>query len=143
MQTNIPVLLLLWTLLAGAADASAVCVDNRHPTVQKERRASGVIIEGLAFHAQDLKEDPSDLSGITATLYDVRVLHTKKGRVAGTIQVRSDNTTSRFPMQIGRSYILFLNRDGNAYTVDSCGNSGKIAETRQINSSIVPSKRTP
>ena len=129
------------TILLHVGQAAAVCVDNRHPSVQKEKRATAAIIEGQAFHAQDLTEDPSDPAGVTATLYDVRVLHTKKGRVGSTIQVRSDNTSSRFPMQIGRSYILFLQRNGNVYTVDSCGNSGKIAEKRKINSSIFPAKR--
>ena len=124
-----------------AGQATAQCVNDSHPTLRNEKRATSAIIEGQAFHAQELKEDPKAPAVVTATLYDVHVIHTKQGRVASTIQVRSDNTASRFPMQIGRSYILFLKRAGDIYTVDACGHSGKIAETRKINSSIVPSKR--
>ena len=129
------------SIVLYAAQAAAQCTNDRHPTVQHEKRATTAIIEGQALHAQELKEDPKDPSAVTATLYEVHVVQTKKGRVGSTIQVRSDNAKSRFPMQIGRSYILFLQRNGNVYTVDSCGNSGKIAEKRKINSSIVPAKR--
>ena len=124
-----------------AGQATAQCVNDSHPTLRNEKRATSAIIEGQAFHAQELKEDPKAPSAVTATLYDVQVVHTKRGRVASTIQVRSDNTASRFPMQIGRSYLLFLRRNGDIYTVDGCGNSGRIAEKRKINSSIVPAKR--
>ena len=129
------------TIALFAGQAGAQCVNDAHPTLQNEKRATSAIVEGEPFHAQELKEDPKAPSVVTATIYDVHVVHTKRGRVASTIQIRSDNTASRFPMQIGRSYILFLKRAGDIYTVDACGHSGKIAETRKINSSIVPSKR--
>ena len=129
------------TIFLHAGQAAAQCVNDAHPTLRNEKRATSAIIEGQALHAQELKEDPKAPSAVTATLYDVHVVHTKQGRVASTIQVRSDNTASRFPMQIGRSYILFLKRNGDFYTVDGCGNSGRIAEKREINSSIVPAKR--
>jgi hypothetical protein len=128
------------TIALSVGQAGAQCVKDAHPTLQNEKRATSAIIEGEPLHAQELKEDPKAPSVVTATLYDVRVVHTKRGRVASTIQIRSDNTASRFPMQIGRSYILFLKRDGDIYTVDACGHSGKIAEKRKIDSSIVPSK---
>lgn len=129
-------------VLLGAGQASAACVDDHHLPVQKERRASSAIIEGQALHAQNLMEDPAHPSVVTATLYEVRVLHTKKGKLANTIQVKSGITSAHFPMDIGRSYMLFLKRDGDVYIVDDCGNSGRIAETRSIKSSIVPAKRT-
>jgi hypothetical protein len=131
----------LGTIFFGAGAACAACVDNRHPPLQEERRASSAIIEGQALHAQPLMEDAAHPSAVTATLYEVHVLHTKKGRLADTIQVKSGSTSSHFPMDIGRSYLLFLKRDGDVYTVDNCGNSARIAETRRISSSNVPAKR--
>ncbi len=129
------------TCFLYAGQAAAVCMSDNNPSVLKERRTTAAIIEGEALHAQELKEDPNDPAAVTATIYDVRVVHAKRGRVAGTIQVRSDNAKSHFPMQVGRNYMLFLKRDGKLYTVDSCSNSGKMAEKRQIKSSIVPDKR--
>ncbi len=113
-----------------------MCLDNRHPSVHDEFTTSFAVIEGRILREKNLTEDPSDPSGITATVYDVRVTRQLKGRVGRTIHIKSENTSSRFPMALGSSYLLFLTRDRNSNFVDSCGNSVRLSEARDVLSII-------
>jgi hypothetical protein len=76
----------------------------------------------MRLMGRDRMEDSNDPTGITATLYRIKVLQRLKGAVA-SISVRSENTSARFPMDTGEDYLLFLNKDGKTYFVNSCGNS--------------------
>lgn len=136
MQSKFLKMFFLGAVLLGAGQTFAMCLDNRHPSVQDEFATSFAVIEGRVLREKNLTEDPSDPSGITATVYDVRVTRKLKGLVGRTIQVKSENTSSRFPMELGSSYVLFLIRDKNSNFVDGCGNSVRLSEARNVLSII-------
>lgn len=113
-------------------EAAAVCLDGRHPTPQEEFRSSVAVVVGRVSSHKSLTEDPSDPHGTTATLYRVKVLRYFKGTAGRSIQLRSENTSSRFPMVAGEDYLLFLNKDGEAYFVDGCGNSTDMGSAAHV-----------
>jgi hypothetical protein len=114
-------------MLFAMGYASAACLDNRHPGFREEFLSSAAVVVGHVSGQQDLMEDREDPVGVTATVYQVEVTRSLKGAVGKRIQLRSENTSSRFPMERGRDYLLFLNkRVGDAYAIDSCGNSAAI-----------------
>jgi hypothetical protein len=125
-------LLLFGSIFLATAEAPAVCLDGRHPTPQEEFRSSGVVVIGRVLDHSDLKEDSTDPDGLTATVYRIEVFRHFKGSAAQTIQVRSENTSSRFPMEAGEDYLLFLNEEGRIYSVDSCGNSAPLKTVANV-----------
>jgi hypothetical protein len=116
---------------ALAAPTSAVCLDSRgvsghRPELQEEVSASAAIVVGEALGRTDLFEDASDPRGITATLYRVRIVKVLCGETAQQIDVRSENDSGRFPMEIRKRYLLFLGQGSHAYFVNNCGHSGLL-----------------
>ncbi|MYM25295.1 hypothetical protein GTP46_21935 [Duganella sp. FT135W] len=116
-------LVLFITLLLSFVEASAVCLDGRHPSPREEFGSSDAVVVAHISGHKDLTEDSHDPSGVTATLYHVKVLRRMKGTTGSSLVLRSENTSSRFPLEAGADYLLFLHKDGKAYFVDSCGNS--------------------
>ena len=123
-------------LAASSLDAMAVCLDDNlvsgyHVPLAKEIKKSYAIVVGTVQGKKDLREDASDPEGTTATIYSVRITRAIRGKVPALIDIRSENDSGRFWMDLGREYLLFLSRDksNNAFSVDSCGNSGLLAES--------------
>jgi hypothetical protein len=54
-----------------------------------------------------------------------RVLH---GKMLGkdTVTIFSENSPEKFPMQVGKQYLLFVHLNYNRYEIDNCGNSGLL-----------------
>lgn len=68
-----------------------------------------------------------DPGGFSWTIYTINPSLVFKGNPNRIVKVWSENTSSRFPMQVGGNYLLFLSVGfGNKVYVDSCGNSGRV-----------------
>lgn len=132
MTTAFRPFLLCLALLVPMVDAPAMCLDGRRPGVRDEFKSSAAVVVGRVSGQRELQEDAADLNGVTAILYRVEVRRRFKGAVARFIQLRSDNTSARFPMALGEDYLLFLNRDGRIYFVDSCGNSAPAKQAAPV-----------
>jgi hypothetical protein len=105
--------------------ALAVCL-NGHPSVEQEYRQSSIVFVGRVTAARAIPETKSSYEG---TRYSIRVGEIFRGRPRRTITVFSENSSGRFPMEIGVEYLLFLSlRAGGPPMVDSCGNSGSVSE---------------
>jgi hypothetical protein len=132
---SLRVLAFIGLLLLGAGTlyplaASAACYSG-HPTVGAERRESKFVISGRSLASRDAMSS-DDPAIVGKTIYDVAVLKTYKGAPGRTISITSVNTSSRFPIDVGKVYILFISEYGGDYFVDSCGNSGEIAEKKTV-----------
>lgn len=94
--------------------------------------------------ARDVQDDPDDPAGISATLYTIEVIERLRGAAASGMTLRSDNTSSRFPMAPGRRYLLFVRqaRDGTYY-VDACGHSGELSGARAALARVRRLARSP
>jgi hypothetical protein len=51
-----------------------------------------------------------------------------KGKQSGEITIFSERTDSRFNLESGRQYLLFLTNNYQHWMVNSCGNSGPMDE---------------
>ena len=104
----------------------------RHPSVPAEFKNSALVIFGRVTSKRNISE-PDDPEGYSSTIYTVQVLETFKGTPQRTIRLLSENTTARFAMDTGKTYLLFVSQSRStdmagqkrlpeAY-VDNCGNS--------------------
>lgn len=111
--------------------AYGLCSDGRHPAIQEEYGTSKFVILGIVISKQDISS-PEDPQGIDSTVYDVDVYKYFKGSTIPNLKIISENTTSRFPMEVGKKYLLFLRfiTTENKSIVDSCGNSGEITNKK-------------
>ena len=110
-------------ILVPPIKQTLVCLEG-HPSVDQEyKRAFGVLI-GHAVAERAVPESKDYLDG---TAYSVRVDEVLQGKLPDSIEVFSENTSGRFPMDVGRKYLLFLYRVLGRTVVDNCGNSGLLS----------------
>ena len=74
--------------------------------------------------------DPDAPEFIGGTIYEVRIQESFRGTLQGTVEVFSENSSGKFPMESGKSYLLFLYRQEERLSADPCGNSG-LASTKK------------
>lgn len=135
----------LLLLFFGFVDTGfALCVDGRHPSVAQEFEASKYVIIGMQFgeHVVTSSDDPE---GVAATIYSVNPVERFKGNEAHKIEIWSENSSSRFVIEKGKKYLLFIRSDPDGFYVDNCGNSGPLeskntAKTLMEVRSLTPSK---
>jgi len=123
--------------------ANALCLNGHALSVQEEAKNSVAVITGILQQERILSEDKADPDGVTAILYTVKVVNHLKGIVRNVVNIRAENTSSRFPLEPKIEYILFLKPNGNDFVIDSCGNSGPlsthgnaVAEVQQLSSAV-------
>ena len=131
MKAKILKALLLGGLVSSsvlvANEALALCSDGRHPDVLADLKASDMVVTAIVVSSHD-ESSSDDPQGVEDTIYTVRVLEVFKGKPDHLIKITSENTSSRFPMDIGEKYLLFITGDGQARFIDSCGRSGPVAD---------------
>jgi hypothetical protein len=117
----------------------AMCYERDKLSVLGEFESSNVVIVGLVRSATPVSS-PDDPDGVDKYLYKVKILKSFKGATKGTVTVTTENTSSRFPLDKGRKYLLFLKSVNTDMSADSCGNSGRI-ESRKHELSVLNSAR--
>jgi hypothetical protein len=80
--------------------------------------------------------NPEDSSFFSGIRYSVRVAKTFKGSVPKVVEVWSENSSGRFPIEIGETYLLFLYDAQGQLCADNCGNSGRLSETHDALSAV-------
>ncbi|SFW71062.1 hypothetical protein [Luteibacter sp. UNCMF366Tsu5.1] len=113
----------------------------RKPTVAAEFKDAAAVITGRVTAARNISE-PDDPEGYAWTIYSVQVLETFKGTPQRTIQLLSENTTARFPMDTGKTYLLFISQSSMIEMagkerlptnfIDICGNSAVEEDARSL-----------
>jgi len=105
-----------------------------HPSVDDEYQQSNLVIVGRVIKAIKVPESDGLLEG---TVYTIRIDKTYHGRKRETIKVFSENSSGRFPMNIGDDYVLFLSLPSAGRTmVDACGNSGLVRKSTSLIESV-------
>jgi hypothetical protein len=105
----------------------AVCLDGT-PSIEQEYRNSAIVAVGVARAVRAVSA-PDDPAGIDHTIYTVRLTHNFKGAPAGrTIELVSENTSARFPLDPGVRYLLFVGEGKEGLYADNCGWSGALRD---------------
>lgn len=107
--------------------AYAICL-NGHLSVKLEYDGSRYIVIGTTV-SEKLAAESSDGYFLDGTEYLVRVSKSLKGAAPHVLSVFSENSTGRFPLAIGQSYLLFLRLVNGRMVVDNCGNSGLLEKS--------------
>jgi len=113
---------------AAPLPVRSICALSDHSLAGEVERSERIVrAVALDAHVEGYDEVYGLFVGVS---YRVRVLETFAGAPVREITVFSENTTGRFPLDIGVPYVLFLQRDdlvlesGEAgWIADSCGNS--------------------
>jgi hypothetical protein len=115
----------LLVTLFGIVDSGFACV-NGYPSVAAEWRMRRVFTGTVLSMRDEPETDHFDVDGQT---YTVRVDEALRGRIGKTVRIFSENSSGRFPMDVGRKYLLFVYRARDRLIVDNCGNSGIYRES--------------
>jgi len=110
--------------------AHAVCLDEHgisgyHVPLDKEFREAYVVAIGTVVAEKHVSERPP--FWLAGTSYRFRVDETLRGHRYKTLNLFSENTTGRFPMDIGEKYLVFVTKDRDVFGVSNCGNSTVVS----------------
>ncbi|QWT19107.1 hypothetical protein KPL74_15300 [Bacillus sp. NP157] len=117
-------------MLASMSSAKAACMDG-HPSVRSELKDSQMIVVGTATE-EHVVPDPDDPEGYIFTIYVIHVSEVLKGPKVDTFWLYSENTTARYPMDLGVPNLLFVETLPDNNYVSSCGNSGPMEERGKV-----------
>jgi hypothetical protein len=120
-----PIRLTALLLLLYSGAPSAACLLTDYSTRAEYDRSEAVLVGSVLSERQVPADDKEQTLG--GMIYMVKIAETLRGRLGKTVEVFSENSSGRFPMKIGTSYLLFLYRQQGALSADYCGNSGPVA----------------
>jgi hypothetical protein len=113
-----------------SSTAVAVCVDGR-PSVASEYRTSRSVVIGTVIGEQSLPKTEDDYFR-DGTLYRVKTTKILRGAIAPTMGIFSENSSGRFPMDLGHEYLSFVYAEDGRLRADNCGNSGLLSRSSRI-----------
>ncbi len=105
-----------------------------HPSVGEEFTNSAVVIVGEVISAKDVRESNGFIRG---TFYSIRVTEALKSNPPKLVKLYSENSSGRFPMEVGTSYLVFANEaifegiERRHIAIDNCGNSGDLKQSKK------------
>jgi hypothetical protein len=121
--------LLLLAIVALSRTAVAACLLSDY-SVRGEYDRSAAVIAGEVIAQRPVAGSAPYLDGV---VYTVKVEAVYRGDVPGSVEVFSENSSGRFPMERQRRYLLFVYREVvGRLQVDNCGNSGPIVEKADV-----------
>lgn len=111
-------------IVAASATCLAQCRSNRI-SLSEELKDAGTTMVGTVQAAYPVPDSSFHLDGVNYVVHVDRVI---KGHMIETdvVHIFSENSPTKFPMQTGKQYLLFVHRNYNDYEVDNCGNSGLL-----------------
>ena len=121
----------------GALSANAeVCLDESglsgyHIPPEKEAREAYAVVIGTVVR---VKEGPAPFEGEEGegTVYQLSVAETLRGHRRKTFPLFSENTSARFPMEVGRKYLVFVHKRDKIFFATNCGSSGHLSERSEV-----------
>jgi len=118
------VIITVISILVLSSMAAAVCLKG-HPSVEEEYYESQSVFIGKVMAEKAVAESRDYYEGKN---YTVQIQEILRGNPTNPIVIFSENSTGRFPMAVGNSYIIFLHYELGRYQIDNCGNSGLVLE---------------
>jgi hypothetical protein len=131
---RLPTLSICLVIFVLAGSALAQPQWKTRPSVEEEFTNSAVVIVGKVISTKDVSESGGFISG---TFYSIRVTEVLKGSPPKTVELYSENSSGRFPMEFGTSYLIFAYKDsferieGKHLAIDNCGNSGTLKQSKK------------
>ena len=112
------------SLLLVSSLAAAFCLNpNDSPSIGDEYADSQSVFIGKIISKKGVPESGGYYEGDE---YTVQVQEVLKGNPTNPISIFSENSSGRFPMDVGSTYLIFVYENLSRYQIDYCGNSGKL-----------------
>jgi len=111
-------------VLMFALRAAAVCLEP-HPRVCAEFFKSEAVFVGEVVSQRTVPAKGPDYDG---WLYRLRVHRVFRGKIGETLDIFTENSTGRFPLEVGHEYLLFAGRGNGRLVITNCGNSGLLTD---------------
>jgi len=120
---------LLSALIWLPGSARAYCEPwEEHQSIRDEFLSSQHVVVLRVLREMKLSS-PDDPQGIDRTIYDTQVVETFKGPPQLLMSITNPNTSARFDMTTGESYLAFVwpQYEGDGiYVISNCGHSGPL-----------------
>ncbi len=113
-------------LLSSSADA--VCLKGNPSAKQEYADSQSVFIGKVLEH----KHVPESRDYYDGDEYTIQVQEVFKGESKHQIVIFSENSSGRFPMTVGSTYILFVYVELGRFQVSNCGNSGLLSDKKDV-----------
>ncbi len=117
---------LLAALLLQALPAVAAC-PQPDPKVCAEFFKSAAVFVGTVVSQRTVPPGGDFYDGWS---YRLRVHRMFRGPGRRIIDVFTENSSARFPLEVGREYLLFARKSNGRLEIDCCGNSGQLSEVK-------------
>jgi len=104
---------------------------NGHISISSEYRTSKAVVIGTVM-SEKIVPETTDGFFDDGTTYRVRVDRTFRGELPVTVNIFSENTSGRFPMDVGSKYLMFVYAAHGRLLIDYCGNSGLLSKSSQV-----------
>ena len=97
----------------------------------REEYASSTLV--LIAHVVGTRKTPPTADGyfLDGDTYKVSPVRIFKGHAGKHIELFSENSSGRFPMQAKREYLLFVYSEHGRLVADNCGNSGLLSSSKK------------
>jgi hypothetical protein len=115
-------------LLCGTLPSFAYCFQP-DPTVACEFLNSDAVFIGTVTSAQGVP--PRGAKDLDGWLYSLSVQKLFRGPQTRTIEVFTENSSGRFPLDVGKDYLLFAHEEDGRLTITNCGNSGPLSKAQK------------
>jgi len=113
-------------LFVGSADA--VCLEP-HPKVSAEFFKSDAVFVGTVLTESTVPEKDEAYGG---WVYRLRIKKTFRGLVGDTVEVFTENSSGRYPLVVGETYLLFADTSDGRLTITNCGNSSLLSQSEDL-----------
>lgn len=120
--------LVLTAVTALPWPAMAACLLSDY-SVPAEYNRSAAVVTARVISERPAAESAGYYEGVT---YTVAVEKVYRGEIRGAVDIFSENSSGRFPMQTNGRYVLFIYGEAGRMMVDNCGNSGPVAEKTEV-----------
>jgi hypothetical protein len=131
------IILIAIAFILVSSIATAVCL-NGHPSIREEYANSQTVFIWKVIAEKAVPESGNYYDGHD---YTVQVQEIFKGDSTSALVIFSENSTGRFPMSVGSTYILFVYYELARYQINNCGNSGLLSQKRDVVEAVRTLKR--
>ena len=107
---------------------------KRHLGVEEEFANSKCVFVGKVISSRQIMDKDGFIQG---TFYVVQVAELLRGSPLKEVEICDENSSGRFPMRVGRRYLLFAYEatfegvEGLRLAISNCGNSGILKQAKK------------
>jgi hypothetical protein len=112
----------------AAGPAGALCLQPQPVRVCTEYFHSQSVVLAKVLSKRQIPDTP-DPNNVEGWFYKIEVAKTFKGMLPPGSEIYTGNDETKFPMDVGKNYLLFINKNQQGRLApDRCGNSAELSQ---------------